>query len=251
MDSKRRSEDAVCKPRLRVGSLVGRHSVEPRSLVGRDSLEPRSLVGQHSVEPRSLVGRESVEPRVEVGLPISPRLDELSASRSDRTGTHGCHEGRFNYFGNTMLVRPFMKYWAPVIAWLVSIFIGSGDMMSAEHTSRFLIPFLLWLKPDISVETLALIQFCTRKAAHLTEYAILALLLCRAIFRGTNRKWTMPTLYMTAWIACLLAAIGDEFRQSFVESRGASPWDVMIDSAGAIFGLLISWSLARRRPRKM
>jgi VanZ family protein len=150
-----------------------------------------------------------------------------------------------------MLVRPFVKYWAPVIAWMLSIFVGSGDLMSAEHTSRFLVPFLLWLRPDISVETVDLIQFCSRKAAHLTEYAILALLLCRAISRGTNRQWTMSTLYVSTWIACVLAATGDEFRQSFVQSRGASPWDVMIDSAGAIFGLLISWSFARRRPQKM
>ena len=150
-----------------------------------------------------------------------------------------------------MLVRSLVKYWIPVIAWMLLIFVASGDLMSAEHTTRFLVPFLLWLKPGISVETVALIQFCVRKAAHLTEYAILALLLCRAVFRGTNLKWARSTLFVSAWIACVLVATGDEFHQSFVESRGASPWDVMIDSAGAIFGLLISWSLARRRTQKM
>ena len=62
--------------------------------------------------------------------------------------------------------------------------------MSAEHTSRFLVPFLLWLKPGISVETVALIQFCVRKAAHLTEYAILALLYSGARFsqRTSSRR---------------------------------------------------------------
>jgi VanZ family protein len=39
----------------------------------------------------------------------------------------------------------------------------------------------------------------------------------------------------------------DEFRQSFVESRGASPWDVMIDSAGAIFGLLLYARFTREK----
>jgi VanZ family protein len=146
---------------------------------------------------------------------------------------------------------PLVKYWIPVIAWMLLIFVASGDLMSAEHTSRFLVPFLLWLKPDISVEKVALIQFCVRKAAHLTEYAILALLLCRAVFRGTNLKWAMSTLYVSAWIVCVLVATGDEFHQSFVESRGASPWDVMIDAGGAIFGLLIGSSLARWRTQKM
>jgi VanZ family protein len=41
----------------------------------------------------------------------------------------------------------------------------------------------------------------------------------------------------------------DEYHQSFVESRGASPWDVMIDSAGAILGLLIGYGLWRRKDR--
>ncbi len=130
------------------------------------------------------------------------------------------------------------------------MFFGSTDPMSAEHTSRFLVPFLLWLKPNISVETVALIQFCVRKAAHLIEYAILALLLCRAVFRGTNLKWAMSTLFVSAWIACVLVATADEFHQSFVESRGASPWDVMIDAGGTIFGLLISAVFARRRSKK-
>jgi hypothetical protein len=146
-----------------------------------------------------------------------------------------------------MSVRSLVKYWIPVIAWVFVIFIASGDLMSAEHTSRFLEPFLLWLKPDISVETFALIQFCVRKAAHLTEYAILALLVCRAIFYGTNLKWATSILYINAWIVCVLVAAGDEFHQSFVASRGASPWDVMIDGAGAIFGLLIYSKLAQRK----
>jgi VanZ family protein len=144
-------------------------------------------------------------------------------------------------------MRFFLRYWLPVVGWMLVIFLASGDMMSAEHTSRFLVPFLRWLKSDISAETLAQIHFFVRKAAHLTEYAILALLLCRAIFRGTNLKWSRAILFASAWVACVLLAAGDEFRQSFVESRGASLWDVMIDSAGGIFGLLIYAKFAAQR----
>lgn len=146
-----------------------------------------------------------------------------------------------------MLIRSFVKYWGPVIAWTLLIFLASGDIMSAEHTSRFLVPFLRWLNPDISVETLAEIHFCVRKAAHVTEYAILALLVSRALFRETNRNRARSTFFVGAWIACTVVAACDEFRQSFVESRGASPWDVMIDSAGAILGLLIYARFAGKR----
>lgn len=151
-----------------------------------------------------------------------------------------------------MPVRALVKYWIPVIAWVLVIFIASGDLMSAEHTSRFLAPFLRWLNPDISVETLALIQFCVRKAAHLTEYAVLAALVGRAVFHGASPRWGRSALFVGAWIACVFVAAGDEFHQSFVASRGASPWDAMIDSAGAIFGLLIYSKFSRSesgRPR--
>jgi VanZ family protein len=145
-------------------------------------------------------------------------------------------------------MRSFLKYWLPVLIWLGLIFVGSSDLMSAEHTSRFLVPFLLWLKPDISVETVALIQFGVRKAAHLIEYAILAILLCRAAFRGTNLRMKMPLLYASVWLVCTLLAAGDEFHQSFVPSRGAAWGDALIDSAGAIFGLVVSVGWSRRKP---
>lgn len=144
-------------------------------------------------------------------------------------------------------MKSFLKYWLPVLIWLGVIFIGSSDLMSAEHTSRFLLPFLRWLRPDISPETLALIQFVMRKGAHVTEYAVLAFLFFRAVFRGANLKWSMSILCVNVWLVCVLVAALDEFHQSFVESRGASPWDVMIDSAGAILGLAISAAWARRR----
>jgi VanZ family protein len=148
-------------------------------------------------------------------------------------------------------MRSLLKYWLPILIWLGVIFLGSSDLMSAEHTSRFIVPFLRWLKPEISPETVALIQFGVRKCAHLSEYAILALLLFRAVHRGTNLKWPMSILCINVWIACVLVASADEFHQSFVESRSASPWDVMIDSAGAIFGLLISAGFAERRSKKL
>ena len=77
-------------------------------------------------------------------------------------------------------MRSFLKNWLPVIVWVGVIFLGSTDLMSAEHTSRFIVPFLRWLKPDISAETLASIHFIVRKCTHVGEYAILALLLLRA-----------------------------------------------------------------------
>ena len=44
-------------------------------------------------------------------------------------------------------------------------------------------------------------------------------------------------------------AASDEYHQSFVADRGPSVFDVMIDSAGVIAGvLLMFWILQRKKP---
>jgi VanZ family protein len=141
----------------------------------------------------------------------------------------------------------FVKYWLPLLLWLGVIFLGSTDLMSAEHTSRFIVPFLRWLKPDISPETLASIHFIVRKCAHVGEYAVLALLLLRAAIFMTNLKRSLAVLHVSVWVACLFVAAADEFHQTFVASRGALIGDIMIDSGGAILGLLIGAAFVMSR----
>src|ERR1700731_2630442 len=141
----------------------------------------------------------------------------------------------------------FVRYWMPSIIWMALIFIGSTDILSAEHTSRFLVPFLRWIDPQISLATLNAIQFGIRKLGHLTEYAILAMLLWRALRSGTGWQMKMSILFLIAALACAIFAASDEFHQSFVPSRTSSPVDVMIDICGALVGLEICLAFARRK----
>ena len=135
----------------------------------------------------------------------------------------------------------------PAIVWMAVIFLGSTDMLSAAHTSRFLVPFLRWLDPQISLAALNAIQFGIRKLAHLTEYAILAALLWRALRGGTRWQVKISILFFGTWIACAIFAASDEFHQSFVPSRTSSPIDVMIDVTGALIGLAICLAFSMRR----
>ncbi len=144
-----------------------------------------------------------------------------------------------------MKMRSLVSRWVPVIAWMVLIFAGSTDVLSAEHTSRFLVPFLRWLDPQISFATLATIHFALRKLGHLTEYGILAALLWRALRSGFVRQFWKP-----ASAALLLAAFYaglDEFHQSFIPTRTASERDVMIDVCGALVGVVLCLMFMRRR----
>jgi VanZ family protein len=141
-------------------------------------------------------------------------------------------------------MKSFLKYWLPVLIWLGLIFVGSTDTLSAEQTSRFLVPFLRWLDPQISVATIAAVHLTVRKLGHITEYAILAMLLWRALRRGTRLQAKMSILFLLAWLAAAIFAVIDEFHQSFVPSRTASPVDVMIDICGAMIGLIICMMFA-------
>lgn len=132
--------------------------------------------------------------------------------------------------------RQFLKAWLPVILWLALMSFGSSDFLSAQHTSRIITPFLHWLKPDISPATVAEIHLLLRKAAHVTEYAILSGLLFRAL-RGTIAGfWRRAAV---AIIPALIFAPLDEWHQSWVPSRTSSPWDVLIDYGGAFLGIVI------------
>jgi VanZ family protein len=146
-----------------------------------------------------------------------------------------------------MKARTLVSRWMPVIAWMLLIFAGSTDALSAEHTSRFLVPFLRWLNPDISFATLAAIQLFMRKMGHLTEYAILAALLWRALRDSALKFWEPAAIAL--FIAGSYAAL-DEFHQSFVPSRTAALGDVLIDCCGALAAMAICWFFARRKPAR-
>jgi VanZ family protein len=147
-------------------------------------------------------------------------------------------------------MKSFLKYWLPVLIWLCVIFVGSTDVLSAEQTSRFVEPFLRWLKPDISFETLAQIHFFARKLGHIFEYALLAIFLWRALRSGANLRVKISILVIVVWFVCAIFAATDEFHQSFIPSRTASPNDVVIDIFGVVIGLTICMGFALRINRK-
>jgi VanZ family protein len=147
-------------------------------------------------------------------------------------------------------MKSFLKYWLPVLIWIGVIFVGSTSVMSAEHTSRYIVPFLLWLKPGMSPTAIWTILVVARKCAHVTEYAVLALLLWRALRSVPALRTKTLMIFGAALLGCALFAATDEFHQTFIKSRTPSVRDVLLDVAGALLGLLIAVSFARRQPKK-
>jgi len=186
-------------------------------------------------------------------------------------------------------ISSLLKYWLPVVLWMALIFSASSDSMSSGRTSRIIGPLVRWFVPNITEAALDRMVFAVRKTAHVTEYAVLALLWWRAwrgsaggvSERGSVEAWERgsvgaweqgaavprshaPTLRRSdvstnrgwRWSEALLAftvaalyAASAEFHQSFVPHREARFGDVLIDSAGAAIGLLCLWLLGRWRRR--
>ncbi len=132
--------------------------------------------------------------------------------------------------------------YAPLLLWMALIFFFSTGELSASNTSRILRPLLVWLFPAISEQRILLVHLITRKAAHFTEYAILALLASRAFISSSHealrRRWASVTLLLV-----VLYSLSDEFHQLFVPSRSASIYDSLIDMAGGLTALTLyaSW----------
>ena len=87
------------------------------------------------------------------------------------------------------------------------------------------------------------VQFPIRKAAHMTEYAILAFLLYKTFIHKQN-----PLI--KSFIFTFLYACSDEFHQLFIAGRAGQFKDVCIDSTGALIMLLIIYFINKRKDKK-
>ena len=131
------------------------------------------------------------------------------------------------------------------------IFSLSTEAGSTRHTSRVLGAVLRWFNPNISDAAIQRVQTVVRKGSHMTEYAILALLLWRAVrkpARGDKGSWSWREGALALAIAVLFA-VSDEWHQSRVAERQGRLSDVLIDASGAVLGLGAVWTFGRRSGR--
>lgn len=114
--------------------------------------------------------------------------------------------------------------WVAVVVWAAGIYYLSSF-------SRF--------PPSVATWSLT-------KLAHIIEYAVLTLLLIRAL--DAHHLARSRVLGVAAMLAIAYAA-SDEYHQSFVPNRHPSPLDIVIDSIGISAATLLAASMhARREP---
>jgi len=146
------------------------------------------------------------------------------------------------------MLRRFMTHWVPLLLWMSVIFGASTGLGTPAHTSRFVRPFLLWLDPHMSEETIELVHHCIRKTAHAVEYAILGFLVWRVVHSTPAlASHSSAHHFRLALLLAALYAATDETHQLFVPGREAAVRDVLLDTCGAGFGLTLTWLAVRGR----
>ena len=134
-----------------------------------------------------------------------------------------------------------LKRWLPVVLWSAVILSTSNDYFSATHTQS-------WLHAP------EMINIALRKLAHLTGYGILGALAWSAAtpvaaLTREARAATGVAALQTYFVVILVASI-DEWHQSLFPSRGASPWDVLLDVVGATIAIGIMIRVQQLRSRR-
>ncbi|MBQ2981005.1 MAG: VanZ family protein [Lachnospiraceae bacterium] len=145
------------------------------------------------------------------------------------------------------------------IAWMVVIFIFSaqtGDTSAnlsggiTEAIVSFIFSDFETYSPEKQLSILDTAHYIIRKGAHFTEYGILGIFsiltlltyVCKDKVRFTMHKVKghMLRIIPISLMFCALYAVSDEIHQGFTDNRYPALTDVLIDSSGALCGILFT-----------
>jgi VanZ family protein len=140
-------------------------------------------------------------------------------------------------------VRLFL-HWIPALIGIGIIVAESTATMSAENTSRWLLPLWIKLFGPISSEHWAAIHHYIRKTGHFAGYGMVSLGFFdswRVTLEARWAAWRIRFRYAAglALLCTLLLASWDEWHQSFIPGRTSSARDVALDFCGALLAQMI------------
>jgi VanZ family protein len=164
-------------------------------------------------------------------------------------------------FKKTLIVR-FLSF-IPTLLLLFLIFgfsaqDGESSGSLSFQISLFLVKLVSPLLPaamseDVLFERAELIHYFVRKAAHMTEYFLLALSLQLPLTAWFSKQLAPKLRIVIGFTATALFAALDEFHQSFVPGRSGNFTDVCIDSTGALIAslcLILFYSVYQKKLAK-
>ena len=147
---------------------------------------------------------------------------------------------------------PLSAWVAPgwcVVSVLMVVFIWSNSLVpgaGSSAVSHAATSSLQGVLEALGITASWVTNFLVRKAAHLTEYAVLGVLVMQAFgpALARDRRW----LAVAALTLVLVPAI-DETIQVCIPGRDGQLTDVLIDCVGASIGSLVRWGAVMLRSR--
>lgn len=135
------------------------------------------------------------------------------------------------------------------IVWMGVIFYFSAQVADDSQEMSNIFVYLLDAIFSLDVMRNAFLQdvvsFLVRKAAHMSEYAVLAILI-ELYFREYKGK----SCFVLSLLCTMLYASSDEIHQLFVPGRSGQVMDVMIDALGGAIGLGLLYVVGNVRRKK-
>ena len=133
---------------------------------------------------------------------------------------------------------------------MIGIFVFS--MMPGEQSGDTSRGFLMTLAhiveglthKDFSTDSIEAWHHFVRKCAHFTEYAILGV---TVVYAFGDKLKKAKRIIPVALAICAFYAATDEFHQHFVPMRMGSVSDVLLDSVGALTGIVIFLLITRKK----
>lgn len=157
-------------------------------------------------------------------------------------------------------MKKLLLYWLPVFIWMGMIFYASSQPYEKQdlrptissHLDLKIVETLFssvviqYAGDEISINELGaahFIEFFIRKAAHFFVYFGLGFLIYRALsIYFLNNRLT----FVGSWVLTILYAISDEIHQGYTPNRSPHWEDVMIDTVGGLFGILLAWIIYKK-----
>ena len=133
----------------------------------------------------------------------------------------------------------FHLSWTGVVLWMALIFYLSAQVATqsdelSQGIAERLFSVIDKVFPGLDISLQA--NFLVRKSAHFLSYLVLSMLVMNALGRSGaqgSRK------VLIAIGICVLYAISDEVHQLFVPGRSGQIKDVLLDSGGALTGIIL------------
>jgi VanZ family protein len=145
----------------------------------------------------------------------------------------------------------WLSAWLPVAIGVGIILLESSDLFGSNHTSHPL--RLLWeaIFGPVTNARWNVIHFMIRKCGHFFGYGFIGVAWLRAWWMTLPHSHFLEDAFLALLGTSLVASL-DELHQSYLPNRSGSPWDVLLDCAGALTLQLVVYIYLRLlRPKRL